>query len=142
MPPAYGGRASSVMDIKMIDGNKKKFSATGGIGVISSKLTIEAPIVKDKGSFVISGRRTYADLFLKLSKKESLKNNSLFFYDLTAKANYQFGKKDRVFLSGYFGRDKLTFGKTFGFDWGNKTGTLRWNHIYGNKLFSNTSLIF
>jgi hypothetical protein len=142
MPAKYGGRASSVLDIKLIDGNSKKLTATGGIGLISSRLTIEAPIVKNKGSFVISGRRTYADLFLKLSKNAELKNNTLYFYDLVAKANYTFGKKDRIFVSGYLGRDKLAFGNQFSFDWGNKTGTIRWNHIYNDKLFSNTSLIF
>lgn len=142
IPAQFGGRASSVLDIKMIDGNKKKFSAKGGIGIISSKLTLEAPIVKDKGSIVVSGRRTYADIFVKLSKDPEINQSVLYFYDLTAKANYKFGKKDRVFLSGYFGRDKLGFGKEFGFDWGNKTGTLRWNHIFGKKLFSNTSAIF
>jgi hypothetical protein len=142
MPAKYGGRASSVMDIKTIDGNRKKLGVKGGIGLISSKLTIEAPIVKDKGSFVISGRRTYADIFLKLSNKKSLRENKLYFYDLTAKANYTIGKKDRIFVSGYFGRDNLAFGKTFSFDWGNKTGTLRLNHIFSDKLFSNTSLIF
>ena len=142
IPTKYGGRASSVMDIKLNDGNSKKLSASGGIGLISSRFTLEAPIVKNKGSFVISGRRTYADLFLKLAKNKELRNNSLYFYDLTAKANYKIGEKDRIFLSGYLGRDKFVFGKTFSFDWGNKTGTLRWNHIYNQKLFSNTSLIF
>lgn len=142
IPAQYGGRASSVMDIKLNDGNSKKFGAKGGVGLISSRLAVEGPIVKDKGSFVISGRRTYADLFLKLSKNPNLKDNKLYFYDLTAKANYKLGDKDRIFLSGYFGRDVLGFKEQFGFDWGNKTGTLRWNHIFGQKLFSNTSLIF
>lgn len=142
MPAEYGGRASSVMDIKMKDGNSKKLSVSGGIGLISSKLTVEAPIVKDKGSFIISGRRTYADMFLKLSKRKELKDAQLYFYDLTAKANYKLGEKDRVFFSGYFGKDQLGIRNQFGFNWGNKTGTLRWNHIFGEKLFSNTSLIF
>lgn len=143
-PAEFGGRLSSVLDIKMKEGNQKKFSASGGIGLISSKLTLEAPIVKDKGSFIISGRRTYADLFLKLSKREEAKNSTLYFYDLNAKANYKIGNKDRIFLSGYFGRDKFGFADAFGFDWGNITGTARWNHIYGEKqkLFGNTSFIF
>lgn len=143
-PAEFGGRLSSVLDIKMKEGNQKKFSASGGIGLISSKLTLEAPIVKDKGSFIVSGRRTYADLFLKLSNREEAKNSTLYFYDLNAKANYRIGKKDRIFLSGYFGRDKFGFADAFSFDWGNITGTARWNHIYGKKqkLFGNTSFIF
>lgn len=143
-PAEFGGRLSSVLDIKMKEGNQKRFSASGGIGLISSKLTIEAPIVKDKGSFIISGRRTYADVFLKASKNENAKNSTLYFYDLNAKANYRLGKKDRIFISGYFGRDKFGFSDQFGFDWGNITGTARWNHIYGDKqkLFGNTSFIF
>ncbi len=142
IPAEYGGRLSSVMDIKMKEGNSKKFSTSGGIGLISSRLLIEAPIVKDKGSFFVSGRRTYADTFLKLSKDSSRRESTLYFYDINAKANYSFGEKDRVFLSGYFGQDKFGFGESFGFEWGNTTGTLRWNHIYSNKLFSNTSIIY
>jgi len=143
-PAQFGGRLSSVLDIKMKEGNQKKFSASGGIGLISSKLTLEAPIVKDKGSFIVSGRRTYADIFLKLSDRPEAKESILYFYDLNAKANYRIGQKDRVFLSGYFGRDKFGFADQFGFDWGNVTGTARWNHIYGDKqkLFGNTSFIF
>ncbi|MCB9224351.1 MAG: TonB-dependent receptor [Crocinitomicaceae bacterium] len=141
-PAEFGGRLSSVLDIKMKEGNLKKFSASGGIGLISSKLTLEAPIVKDKGSFIVSGRRTYADLFLKLSKDENAQNSILYFYDLNAKANYRLGDKDRLFISGYFGRDKFGFADQFGFDWGNTTATLRWNHIYNDKLFGNTSFIF
>jgi hypothetical protein len=142
MPAEYGGRASSVMDIKMRDGNSKKFSARGGIGLISSRLTLEAPIIKDRGSFMISGRRTYADVFLKASKKEDIKKSILYFYDLNVKSNYQINKKNRIFLSGYFGRDNFGLADVFGFDWGNATGTLRWNHIMNDKLFSNTSLIY
>jgi len=142
IPAEYGGRASSVMDVKMRDGNNKKFAASGGIGLISSRLTLEAPIVKDKGSFIISGRRSYADIFLKFSPEEDQRNTQLFFYDLNLKANYRIGEKDRIFLSGYFGRDKFAFGDVFGFNWGNATGTLRWNHLINSKLFSNTSLIY
>ena len=141
-PAEFGGRLSSVMDIRMKEGNSKQFSFSGGIGVIASRLTIEGPIVKDKGSFIISARRTYADVFLKLSKNDALNKSILYFYDLNAKANYRFGKKDRIFLSGYFGRDKFGFSDQFGFDWGNSTGTLRWNHIYSDKLFGNTSVVF
>ena len=142
MPAEYGGRLSSVMDIKMKDGNSKKISASGGVGLISSKLTLEGPIVKNKGSFMISGRRTYLDLFLKLSSDETIKNTSLYFYDLNLKANYRLGEKDRVFLSGYFGKDVLAIKDRFGFNWGNSTATFRWNHLFNDKLFSNTSFIF
>lgn len=142
IPAEYGGRASSVMDVKMKEGNNKKFGASGGIGLISSRLTVEGPIVKDKGSFIISGRRSYLDLFLKASKDKDLKNTSLYFYDLNLKANYKITEKDRIFLSGYFGRDNFAFSDIFGFKWGNATSTLRWNRIVSDKLFSNTSLIF
>jgi hypothetical protein len=142
MPAQYGGRLSSVEDIKMKDGNNKGFDVSGGIGTISSRVNIEGPIVKNKSSFIVSARRTYADLFLKLSKDSNISNNKLFFYDLNAKANYILGKKDKLFLSGYFGRDVLGFGETFNTDWGNGTGTLRWNHIMNTRLFSNTSLIY
>lgn len=139
-PANFGGRLSSVLDIHMNEGNSKRFNVSGGLGLISSKLNVEGPIVKDKASFLITGRRTYADLFLKASDK--FKENTLYFYDLNAKVNYRLGKKDRLFLSGYFGRDVLGVGKTFGFNWGNATGTLRWNHIINDKLFSNTSVIY
>jgi hypothetical protein len=142
MPAQYGGRLSSVVDIKMKDGNNKGYDVSGGLGLISSRLNVEGPIVKEKGSFIVSGRRSYADLFLKLSPDTSLRQNKLYFYDLNLKANYRVGKKDKFFLSGYFGRDVLGLGKTFKTDWGNKTGTLRWNHLLNSKLFSNTSLIY
>ncbi len=142
IPAEFGGRASSVLDVKMKDGNNKKYTASGGIGLISSRLTIEGPIVKDKGSFIISGRRTYADLFLKLSKDSLRSSSKLYFYDLNLKANYQISKRDRIFLSGYFGKDILGLGSSFGFDWGNTTSTIRWNHIFSAKLFSNTSIIY
>ena len=142
MPAQYGGRLSSVVDIKMKDGNNKGYDVSGGLGLISSRLTIEGPIVKDKGSFIISGRRSYADAFLKLSSDTALKSNRLYFYDLNLKANYILGKNDRLYLSGYFGRDVLGFGETFATDWGNKTATLRWNHVLNNKIFSNTSFIY
>jgi CarboxypepD_reg-like domain/TonB-dependent Receptor Plug Domain len=142
MPAQYGGRLSSVVDIKMKDGNAKKVDVAGGVGIIASRINIGGPIVKDKGSFMISARRTYADAFLKLIKDTGQGKRTLYFYDLNLKANYRLGKKDRVFLSGYFGRDVLGLGETFNTDWGNKTATLRWNHIFGNNLFSNTSLIY
>jgi len=139
-PANFGGRLSSVLDIKMNEGNSKKFNVSGGLGLISSKLNIEGPIVKDKASFLITGRRTYVDVFLKAT--DQFKNNKLYFYDLNAKMNYRINQNNRIFISGYFGRDVLAFGKTFGINWGNATGTLRWNHIINDKLFSNTSFIY
>jgi hypothetical protein len=138
-PAQYGGRLSSVLDVKMKEGNNQRHTLSGGIGLISSRLSAEGPIKKDKGSFIVSGRRTYADLFLKLT--EEYKNNSLYFYDFNLKGNYVLNDKNRIFLSGYFGRDKLKVGG-FGIDWGNKTATLRWNRIVSPKMFSNTSLIY
>ena len=142
MPAQYGGRLSSVLDIKMNDGNNQDYSVSGGIGLISAKLNVEGPIVKDKSSFLISGRRTYADVFLKLSPDSTINQNKLYFYDLNAKLNYTLGQKDRLYLSGYFGQDQLGVGESFGLSWGNATGTARWNHIFNSRMFSNTSLIF
>ena len=141
VPAQYGGRLSSVLDVKMKDGNNKKFGVSGGIGLISSRLTVEGPIVKNRGSFIVSARRTYADVFLKLSPDSNLNKTGLYFYDLNAKANYRITEKDRIFISGYLGRDVFNFGQQIGFNWGNKTGTVRWNHIFNNKLFLNTSFI-
>jgi hypothetical protein len=142
-PAQYGGRVSSVEDIHMNDGATKHYGVAGGIGLIASRLSVEGPIGGDeRGSFLISGRRTYADLFLKLSSDPTYNQSQLYFYDLNGKANYKLGDKDRLFLSGYFGKDKLGYASIFGIDWGNATGTLRWNHILSSKLFSNTSLIY
>jgi len=142
IPAEYGGRLSSVLDIRTNEGNSKEFGGTGGIGLLASRLTLEGPIVKDLGSFIISGRRTYADLFLKLSSDTTINRASLYFYDLNAKANYTLVDDDRVFLSGYFGRDNFNYPNAFGFNWGNATGTARWNHVFGENLFSNASFIF
>jgi len=142
IPAEFGGRASSVLDVKMKDGNNKKFGASGGIGLISSRLTVEGPIVKDKGSFIVSGRRSYVDLFLKAAKDKDIKNTSLYFYDLNLKANYKLSDRDRIYLSGYFGRDNFSFSDIFGFNWGNATGTLRYNRIINEKMFANTSVIY
>jgi hypothetical protein len=142
IPAEYGGRASSVFDIKMKEGNMKEFGVAGSVGLISSNVAVEGPFEKDRGSFIISGRRTYADLFLAFSNNEELKNTSLYFYDLNLKTNYRINENNRIYLSGYFGRDNFGFNNEFGFDWGNMTGTVRWNHNFGEKLFSNTSLIF
>lgn len=147
LPAEYGGRLSSVLDITMNEGNNKIYEINGGIGLISSRVTIDGPIVKEKGSFIISARRTYADLVLhslvnaNIVKDTTLKDSRLYFYDLNAKANYRLSDKDRIFLSGYFGKDVLGI-TSFGFDWGNSTATLRWNHLFNDKLFSNTSLVF
>jgi hypothetical protein len=147
IPADFGGRLSSVLDINMKEGNNKEYGVNGGIGLISSRLTVEGPIVKDKGSFIISGRRTYADLVLhslldaNIIRDTTLVGTKLYFYDLNAKANYRITGKDRIFLSGYFGKDVLGI-TSFGFDWGNSTATLRWNHLFNDKLFSNTSIIY
>ncbi len=140
IPAPYGGRVSSVLDIRMRDGNSKEWGVTGGIGLISSRLTVEGPLVKDKSSIMISGRRTYADLALKAINNlaDSL---TLYFYDFNLKANIILGKRDRIFLSGYTGKDIFDL-KLAGFDSGNNTLTLRWNHIYNQVLFLNTSAIY
>ncbi|MDN5213364.1 TonB-dependent receptor [Fulvivirgaceae bacterium BMA12] len=142
IPARFGGRISSIMDIRMKEGNSKKFAASGGIGLISSRLTLEGPIVKDKSSFIVSGRRTYADVFSAFAKDTSARKNILYFYDLNMKLNYRFSDKDKLFVSGYFGRDKFKFEDDFGLSWGNKTGTVRWNHLFNNRLFLNTTLLF
>ncbi|GAB2973822.1 TonB-dependent receptor [Mucilaginibacter puniceus] len=142
MPSQYGGRLSSVLDVKMNDGNNKKFTVQGGIGLIASRLKVEGPILKNKGSFMISGRRTYVDMFLKLSSDTTVKGSSIYFYDLNAKLNYRFNEKNTIYLSGYFGKDVLGLKNTFGTNWGNATGTIRFNHLFSNKLFSNTSIIY
>lgn len=147
-PARYGGRLSSVLEMNMKDGSKEEFGGEAGIGLIASRLIIEAPIVKDKASFIVSGRRTYLDLLMKpaMPKDEKV---GYYFYDLNAKVNYDFGRKDKLYLSGYFGRDRFSFeSREDGFDsegglfWGNATGTLRWNHLFSDKIFSNTSFIF
>lgn len=142
MPAQYGGRISSVMDVQMKDGNSEKLSVNGGLGLIASRLSIEGPIVKGRGSFLISGRRTYADLFLKLMKDSTINKSILNFYDLNAKASYRINDKNRVFLSGYLGQDNLGLSNSFGLDWGNKTASIRWNHQVNAKLFSNTTLSY
>jgi hypothetical protein len=142
MPAEYGGRLSSVLDIKMKDGDDKSYSVGGGIGLIASRLYIEGPIVPDKGSFLITARRTYADLFLRASKDTNINKDQLYFYDINVKASYRITPKDRIFLSGYFGRDVLSFNNAFGINYGNATGTFRWNHIINDRLFSNLAVIY
>ena len=140
IPARYGGRASSVLDIYQKDGNSKNFHMNGGIGLISSRLLAEGPLVKDKGAFLIAGRTSYAHLFLKLS--EDQKNNSAYFYDLNTKLSYKLNHNNSLYLSGYFGRDVFSLNKSFTNIYGNSTLNLRWNHLYSNKLFSNLSLIY
>ena len=142
IPAKYGGRLSSLIDIRMKDGNNKRFSGTGGLGTISSRLTLEGPIVKDRSSFMVAGRRSYIDLFRPLSKNEDIKSSRLYFYDLNLKANYDLDDKNRIYLSGYFGRDVFGFSELFSLNWGNSTATLRWNHLFSQKFFSNLSLIY
>jgi hypothetical protein len=141
MPAQYGGRLSSVVDIKMKDGNNQQLHGSGGIGLIASRLALEGPIVKDKGSFLVTGRRTYADVFLKLSSNPTTKSASLYFYDFNAKANYTLNERNRLYFSGYLGSDVLGI-QSFGTNYGNQTATLRFNHLFTDKLFSNTSLIY
>lgn len=147
-PGQYGGRLSSVIDVKMNEGNKKKFSGAGGLGLIASRLTLEGPIVKDKASFMVSGRRTYVDIITRQINELQKDNEEFnpipdyFFYDFNAKVNYELSDKDQLFLSGYLGRDKFTFKDDdfdFDFNWGNTNATLRWNHLFSPKLFLNTS---
>ncbi|RIH65375.1 TonB-dependent receptor [Mariniphaga sediminis] len=142
VPAEFGGRASSVLDIQMKEGNLKEYGVSGNLGLISSNLTVEGPLAKDKSSFMLSGRRTYADLFLNFSKDDDIRDTYLYFYDLNLKTNYKLNKRNRIYLSGYLGRDDFGYKNEFGFDWGSLTGTLRWNHIFSERLFSNTSLIF
>ncbi|MCU0378387.1 MAG: TonB-dependent receptor [Bacteroidales bacterium] len=144
IPASYGGRASSVLDITMNNGNSKSFSSTGGIGLISSRLSIEGPIIKDKMSFIMSGRRTYGDLVAKLLFPDNLIRDDMqfYFYDLNAKLNYTINDKNRLFLSGYFGKDVFELGNDLGTRWGNTTGTFRWNHLFSDRLFSKSSIIY
>jgi len=149
MPAQYGGRLSSVLDVSMKEGNNQKFQVDGGLGVIASRLSIQGPIVKNKSSFIISGRRTYIDAITKpfIKKTSQFNGSGYYFYDLNAKVNYKFSEKDRLYLSGYFGRDVFDFanGKQslkINIPWGNATGTLRWNHVFNNRLFGNTTAVF
>ena len=142
MPAYYGGRLSSVVDMTMNDGNNREFQGTGGLGLIFSRLTLQGPIKKGKGSFILSGRRTYVDQFFRLSSNEDVKNSQFYFYDLNLKGNYQISDRDRLFFSGYFGRDVINIKDELGLDWGNKTWTARWNHLFSDRLFLNSSLIY
>lgn len=148
MPAQYGGRLSSVLDVQMKEGNNQDYTIDGGIGLIASRLTVQGPIQKDKSSFIVSGRRTYIDaLITPFLKGTDFEGNGYYFYDLNTKVNYKFDDKNRLFLSGYFGRDVFNYkapdnSLDISIPWGNATGTLRWNHLFNNKLFVNTSVIY
>lgn len=148
MPAQYGGRLSSVLDISMKDGNNQNFEVDGGIGVISSRLTLQGPIVKGRSSFIVSGRRTYVDVVAKpWIEKSDFAGTRYYFYDFNGKVNYTINDKNRLFLSGYYGRDQFIYSDNEGdfntdIPWGNASGCLRWNHIFNSKLFANASVIF
>lgn len=141
IPARYGGRLSSVLDVRQKEGNSKRFAGSAGLGLISSRLMLEGPIVEDKVSFMVAGRRSYGDLLVPIFNSD-FKGDQLFFYDVNAKINYKISDKDRLFLSGYFGADKFKFGNEFQSYWANTTATLRWNHLFGPRLFSNFSAIY
>ena len=138
IPARYGGRLSSVLDIRQKEGNLKEYQGEGGISLISAKALFEGPIVKNRGSFMLAGRRSYGDALLSVFGN----SNTAYFYDLNLKSNYQINDKNRVFLSGYFGRDKFELGSIASNGWGNATGSFRWNTVIGNKLFANISAIY
>ncbi|HPE57994.1 MAG TPA: TonB-dependent receptor [Bacteroidales bacterium] len=140
IPASSGGRLSSLLDVRMKDGNSKGFHATGGIGTISSRLTLEGPIKNDKISYIVSGRRTYADLFLRLSANPDVRDNILYFYDLNGKLNWEINENNRIYFSTYYGNDVFKNGD-FEMGWGNYTFTMRWNHLFSKKLFSNITAI-
>jgi len=138
IPAKFGGRVSSVLDVRQKDGNSKEFKLSGGVGLISSRLAVEAPLFKEKGSFIVAGRGSYAHLFLKAANEDYSVN----FYDLNLKGNYSLNENNKLYLSGYFGRDDMNFTDSFENSYGNLSGNLRWNHIFNDKLFSNLSLIY
>lgn len=142
IPARYGGRLSSVVDVRQIEGNNREFGAEGGLGLLSSRLMAQGPLKKKKASFMVAGRRSYIDLFLKLSDDPDINQNILYFYDLNAKVNYQIDAKNQIFLSGYYGRDVFGIQDLFNFDWGNLTGSMRWNHLINEQTFVNTTAIF
>ena len=141
IPASSGGRLASLLDVRMKEGNSKQFTGSGGIGTISARINLEGPIVQDKISYLFAARRTYADLFLLFAKDETLRNSRLYFYDLNGKVNYRINDKNRIYLSGYSGRDTYANKEFAGMEFGNRTFTLRWNHIFNNNLFSNFTLV-
>ena len=140
IPANYGGRIASILDVRLKEGNAKKPELNGGIGLIFSRLSYERPLFKGKGSFIVAARRSYADILAQPFLKNDLKGSKFYFYDLTAKINYRFNDKNTVFLSGYLGRD--VFGADFGFNWGNATVSGRWNHVFSDRLFLNTTAYY
>jgi hypothetical protein len=149
MPANFGGRISSVLEVKMNEGNSKQFNVKGGLGLISSRLTFEGPIVKNKGSFIVSARRTYIDVLMKsfIPKSSPFAGSGYYFYDFNLKANYRLGKKDKLFLSGYYGKDQFIYGNkkddfSVRMPWGNAIAAIRWNHIFNSKLFMNLTGTF
>ena len=142
IPSRYGGRLASLLDVRMKEGNSKEFEANGGIGTVFSRLAIEAPIVKDKASFIVVGRRSYVDVLARPFTDVFDDGASLNFYDLTLKTNYNINQKNRIYLSGYFGRDKFLFDRNQGFSWGNATSSFRWNHLFNDRLFSNFTVLY
>lgn len=142
IPSRYGGRLSSILDVRMKEGDSKSLAVNGGVGLIFSRLSVEAPIIKDKASFIVAARRSYIDVLSKPFLPEDLGDTELNFYDLTLKTNFNIDDKNRVYLSGYFGRDNFGFGADAGFNWGNATGTFRWNHLFSEKLFSNLTFYY
>lgn len=143
IPAEYGGRLSSLLDVRMKEGNNKKFGVSGGLGITSSRLTLERPLQKERSSFILSGRRTYLDQFFRLSADDLTRDTRIYFYDLNAKFNYKINDRNKIFLSGYFGRDlNKILVLQYIIDWGNATGTFRWNHIFNDRLFSNTTLLY
>ena len=142
IPSRYGGRIASILDIRMKDGNAKKLGVQGGVGTVFSRIAVEGPTIKDKGSFILAGRRSYIDILARPFTDVLSDGAQLNFYDLTFKTNYKFNQNNTVFLSGYLGRDKFLFDANQGFSWGNKTANIRWNHLFGDRLFSNFTTFF
>lgn len=142
IPSRYGGRISSILDIRMKEGNNKEYDVSGGIGTVFSRLAVEGPIKKEKASFIVAGRRSYADVLARPFTDVLQNGAQLYYYDLTVKTNYNINQKNRVFASGYFGRDVFMFDKSQGFNWGNATGTVRWNHLFNDRLFSNFTAFY
>lgn len=137
IPSRFGGRLSSILEVRTKDGNNKEFSGAGGVGTLASRIMLEGPIQKDKSSFIVSARRSYQEIFASALNQ----NNTVYFYDVNAKVNWKYKNNNRFFAAFYSGRDQFRFDKTFGFGWGNTTGTFRWNHLFSDRLFSNTTFI-
>ncbi|HYG14341.1 MAG TPA: TonB-dependent receptor, partial [Bacteroidia bacterium] len=148
MPANYGGRLSSIVNVGMREGDRNKFKVNGGVGLISSRLMLEGPIQREKSSFIISARRTYGDVIARPFLADSIKGNSLYFYDMNAKLSFVLGKKDRLYFTGYWGRDVFRFVNnrvnkfTFTVNWGNRIASVRWNHTYSSRLVSNLSVTY